>query len=129
MHIARITLLAGFDWDLVEKLKVGGVTRMIAEHSLPKTLAPPKVELILDQGHDTLLSGAQSQHLTRALEEVLGEAVDLVQFAPRLVVYPAGPFYFEGHFIARRRHLDALERALDHLRQGADMLARHHTLE
>jgi len=31
----------------------------------------------------------------------------------------------EGEFIARRRHLDALHRALDQLRQGAAMLHRH----
>ena len=31
----------------------------------------------------------------------------------------------EGEFIARRRHLDALQRALSHLQQGTQMLARH----
>jgi tRNA modification GTPase len=31
----------------------------------------------------------------------------------------------EGEFIARRRHLDALQRAQSHLQQGAEMLSRH----
>ena len=50
---------------------------MIAEHSVLQLLELPRVELILDEGHDTLLSAAQTQHLTRSLEEVFGESVQL----------------------------------------------------
>ena len=65
-------------YEMVAKLNVGGVTRMIAEHSVLLSLALPKVELLLHQGHDTLLNPAQSTNLERALEEAFGESVDLV---------------------------------------------------
>ena len=64
-------------FDLVNKMQVGGVTRMIAEHSILQRLQPPDVELLLDEGHDTLLNAAQVEHLSRAMEELLGVKVRL----------------------------------------------------
>ncbi len=66
------------EWaSLAEQLSVGGVTRMIAEHSNLLKMELPEVVLRLDEGHDTLLSDAQQQHLSRALEQVLGQQVEL----------------------------------------------------
>ena len=59
-----------FDW--VARLSVGGVTRMIAENSVLHRLALPDVALLLDEGHDTLLTPSQIQQLQRALQALLG---------------------------------------------------------
>lgn len=64
-------------FDLVGRLQISGVARMIAEHSVLQTLALPQIELLLDEGHDALLNDAQVQTLSRALEAVLGEPVKL----------------------------------------------------
>ncbi len=64
-----------FDW--VARLSVGGVTRMIAENSVLHRLALPDVALLLDEGHDTLLTPSQIQQLQRALQALLGEPVVL----------------------------------------------------
>ncbi len=64
-------------FDLVEQLAVGGVTRMIAEHSTLQQMQLPRVSLLLDKGHDTLLSSSQVEHLARALQEVLACEVKL----------------------------------------------------
>jgi len=63
--------------SIIAELDIGGVVRVIAEHSVPTHYAPPQVELILDRGHDTLLSDAQCKHLERALSEHLQTAVSL----------------------------------------------------
>ena len=64
-------------FEIAGKLDIGGVTRMIAEHSVLQKMALPRIELLLDRGHDTLLNDAQVGHLSRALAEVLGEPVEL----------------------------------------------------
>ena len=64
-------------FDLVERLPAGGVTRMIAEHAVLLEQSLPDIRLMLDQGHDTLLSEAQIENLARALEELLGAPVKL----------------------------------------------------
>ena len=64
-------------FDLVDRLQISGVARMVAEHSVLQTLALPQIELLLDEGHDALLNDAQVQTLSRALEAVLGEPVKL----------------------------------------------------
>ncbi|MEM8769481.1 MAG: DNA polymerase III subunit gamma/tau, partial [Pseudomonadota bacterium] len=55
--------------DLVDALDLGGVARMLAEHSVAGLIAEDRVELILDPAHDTLLGDAQVQTIERALSE------------------------------------------------------------
>ncbi len=65
-----------YEW--VEQISVTGVAKMIAEHSVLKSLQLPSVELVLSDQHDTLLNEAQRSALGRALAELLGEQVELV---------------------------------------------------
>ncbi len=81
-HVAQHTVTASAaadeQWfEIVAKLDVGGVTRMIAEHSVLQKIQLPNIELLLDSGHDTLLNAAQVDHLSRALSEALGQPVEL----------------------------------------------------
>jgi DNA polymerase-3 subunit gamma/tau len=69
--------LASQWFDLVDRMPVGGVTRMIAEHSILQRMELPQVELLLNEGHDTLLNQSQVEHLSRALEDLLGQQVNL----------------------------------------------------
>ncbi|HEY5646753.1 MAG TPA: DNA polymerase III subunit gamma/tau [Pseudomonadales bacterium] len=64
--------------ETVEALSLGGVARMLAEHSIARKLEPDRVELILDRAHDTLLGDAQAQAIERALAEHFGQAVNLL---------------------------------------------------
>ncbi len=61
--------------DLLETLDLGGVARMIAEHSIARTLSDDRVHLILDPAHDTLLGEAQVRMIQRALDQQFGRAV------------------------------------------------------
>lgn len=63
--------------ELVEQLNISGVTRMIAEHTVVHNVDLPQVDLILDEGHDTLLNAGQIDHLARALQEALKQDVTL----------------------------------------------------
>jgi DNA polymerase-3 subunit gamma/tau len=66
------------DWyGIVANLKVGGVARMIAEHSVAVEIAPPNVRLVLDEKHDTLLSEAQEKALCRSLGDAMGQEIRL----------------------------------------------------
>ena len=64
-------------YDVVAQLALGGVAKMIAEHSVPLIFDETKITLLLSPQHDTLLSDAQVQNLNRGLEEVLGRAIAL----------------------------------------------------
>lgn len=64
-----------YQW--VEQLNITGVAKMIAEHSVLSSVALPDVELVLSDQHDTLLNDSQRLGLSRALQELLGEAVNL----------------------------------------------------
>jgi DNA polymerase-3 subunit gamma/tau len=64
-------------FELVERLPASGVTRMIADNSVLLLMQLPKVDILLDEGHDTLLTSNQTQNLSRALEQVLGDTVEL----------------------------------------------------
>ncbi|MES9969116.1 MAG: tRNA uridine-5-carboxymethylaminomethyl(34) synthesis GTPase MnmE [Candidatus Thiodiazotropha sp.] len=57
-----------------------------------------------------------------ALSATRGEGIDLLR--AHLKQCAGYQHLGEGDFIARRRHLDALERAIDHLRQGELSLSR-----
>ncbi len=63
--------------ELVDQLNISGVTRMIAEHTVVHNVDLPQVDLILDEGHDTLLNAGQIDHLARALQEALKQTVTL----------------------------------------------------
>jgi len=63
--------------ELVAGLDLGGVARMIAEHSILADLDETSATLILDGAHDTLLSDAQIQVIERALCEGLQRPVSL----------------------------------------------------
>ena len=63
--------------ELVHSLTLGGVARMIAEHSVPLSFALPNVALLLSRQHDMLLSDAQVINLGRGLSEVCDQAVNL----------------------------------------------------
>ena len=64
-------------YEIVAQLTIGGVAKMIAEHSVPSSFDETKITLMLSAQHDTLLSDAQVQNLNRGLEEVLGHAITL----------------------------------------------------
>ena len=63
--------------ELVHSLTLGGVARMIAEHSVPLSFALPNVALLLSKQHDMLLSDVQVINLGRGLSEVCDQAVNL----------------------------------------------------
>ena len=66
------------DWhELVKSLTIGGVARMIAEHSVPLSFALPNVALLLNSEHDMLLSDAQVINLGRGLSELCDQTVSL----------------------------------------------------
>ena len=64
-------------YEVVAQLTMGGVAKMIAEHSVPLIFDETKITLLLSAQHDTLLSDAQVQNLNRGLEEALGCAITL----------------------------------------------------
>ena len=59
------------------ELAVAGVTKMIAEHSNLLSMELPGIELLLDEGHDTLLNVSLQAGLGRALGSMLGQEVNL----------------------------------------------------
>ena len=74
--VADEQLLARW-YDIVDQLSITGVAKMIAEHSVLRTMQLPGIELVLSDKHDTLLTDAQRQGLGRALQEQLGQTVEL----------------------------------------------------
>jgi DNA polymerase-3 subunit gamma/tau len=64
-------------YELVNALAIGGVAKMIAEHSVPIALALPEVRLLLSAEHDMLLSDVQSQNLQRALSDLCERKIAL----------------------------------------------------
>jgi DNA polymerase-3 subunit gamma/tau len=64
-------------YELLARLPLGGVARMIAEHSELVSLTDAAIELRLDQTHDTLLGDSQVEQIRRALVETLGHDVGL----------------------------------------------------
>ncbi|MEJ2590535.1 MAG: tRNA uridine-5-carboxymethylaminomethyl(34) synthesis GTPase MnmE [Candidatus Thiodiazotropha sp.] len=81
--------------------------------SVPLTLVRNKIDL---SGRSPAVSESD-EGIEVALAAKSGEGIDLlVDHLKSCVGYRDSG---EGEFIARRRHLDALERALAHLRQGA----------
>ncbi|MCZ6618783.1 MAG: DNA polymerase III subunit gamma/tau [Gammaproteobacteria bacterium] len=68
----------GEPWhELVTRLKLSGVARMIVEHSVPGTIADGALTLLLDQSHDTLLNEGQIVAIERALNSTLDSPVSL----------------------------------------------------
>ena len=64
-------------YAMVAELNMGGVAKMIAEHSVPEFLDQTSVHLVLSAEHDTLLSDAQVINLSRGLEDCLGHPVQV----------------------------------------------------
>lgn len=65
-------------YELLGKLELGGVARMLAEHSVARELSAERVRLILDPVHDTLLGDAQVRIIERALQAHLGADLTLL---------------------------------------------------
>lgn len=63
--------------EIVEALSLGGVARMLAEHSVTRSIDARHIELILDPAHDTLLGDAQVKTIERALADHFGRQVTL----------------------------------------------------
>ena len=64
------------DWfDVVGELKLGGVARMLAEHSVLVAHDDAAWTLCLDRDHDTLLSDNAKRSIERAIGERVGRAV------------------------------------------------------
>jgi len=64
-------------FELVAKLDLGGVARMIAEHSVLVASDGNTFDLMLDRAHDTLLGDNLVEVIRRALSDVTGVNVDL----------------------------------------------------
>ena len=64
-------------YELVEKLAVSGVARMIAEHGIGRRMSDGTWRLVLDTDHDTLLNDSQAETIRRALSEHLGGSIEL----------------------------------------------------
>jgi DNA polymerase III subunit gamma/tau len=91
-------------------LALGGVARMIAEHSVAVRADDTQWELCLDAAHDMLLNESQVQAIERALNEHLPAPV-------RLRIVPGAP---SGETPAARRERERREqhaRAVDHLKR------------
>ena len=64
-------------YAVVAELTIGGVAKMIAEHSVPLVFTDTQIELQLSVDHDTLLSDAQVMNLQRALQSILGATLEI----------------------------------------------------
>ena len=64
-------------YAMVDELSLGGVAKMIAEHSMPVSFSDSAIALLLSSEHDTLLNDAQVQNLQRGLSEVAGKNVSV----------------------------------------------------
>ena len=101
--VAEAQLLAQW-YEWVEQINVSGVAKMIAEHSVLKSLQLPTVEVVLSDQHDTLLNDGQRSALARALAELLGEELELqVSTAP---IASETPNQFKAR-LAQERQSDA----------------------
>jgi tRNA modification GTPase len=98
-----------------------------AHLALDRSVLPAQVPLTLVRNKIDLSGRSPGIHETEAGVEVAIAARDgigldlLIDHLKSCVGYQAPG---EGEFIARRRHLDALQRALEHLDQGAGILAQ-----
>ena len=64
-------------YAVVAELTIGGVAKMIAEHSVPLVFTDTQIELQLSVDHDTLLSDAQVMNLQRSLQSILGATLEI----------------------------------------------------
>ena len=62
---------------LVDQLSLGGVAKMIAEHSVPISLGESEITLLLNREHDTLLNDAQVKNLQRGLSDLVSSDLSL----------------------------------------------------
>ncbi len=65
-------------YELVGRLPLKGIDRMIVEHSLLVECREANWRLVLDRKQASLLSGAEMGAIERALADVVGEAIHLV---------------------------------------------------
>jgi tRNA modification GTPase len=86
--------------------------------NLPRTIVRNKIDL---SGHPAeLIEGAHGAEIYLSAKTGTGVEILRAHLKDCIGYQPAG----EGVFIARRRHLDALERAARHLRLGRERLLR-----
>jgi len=64
-------------YELVDRLQLAGVAKMIAEHALLQSQTEESVELLLDSAHDTLLNDRQVAVIARAISDTLGREIRL----------------------------------------------------
>jgi DNA polymerase-3 subunit gamma/tau len=64
-------------YAMVNQLSLGGVAKMIAEHSIPSSFSESAITLLLSGEHDTLLNDAQVQNLQRGLSELVGKNISV----------------------------------------------------
>ncbi|HBP15586.1 MAG TPA: hypothetical protein DD457_10290, partial [Gammaproteobacteria bacterium] len=79
-------LLNGTPWhERIEDIPASGVTAMILEHSNLVTLTEDRVELLLDESHDTLYNDTQQGHLEEIFSEHVGKSVEVVVTAGTVI--------------------------------------------
>ena len=79
-------LLNGTPWhERIEDIPASGVTAMILEHSNLVTLTEERVELLLDESHDTLYNDTQQGHLEEIFSEHVGKSVEVVVTAGTVI--------------------------------------------
>ena len=64
-------------YAMVNQLSLGGVAKMIAEHSIPSSFSDSAITLLLSGEHDTLLNDAQVRNLQRGLSELAGKNISV----------------------------------------------------
>ena len=71
--------LSGAPWhERIEEIPATGVTAMILEHSNLIALTEDRIELLLDENHDTLYNDTQQGHLEEIFAERIGNPVEVV---------------------------------------------------
>ena len=71
--------LNGTPWhERIEDIPATGVTAMILEHSNLVALSEERVELLLDEDHDTLYNKTQQGHLEEIFAQQIGKTVEVV---------------------------------------------------
>ena len=69
----------GAPWhERVEDIPATGVTAMILEHSNLVALSDERVELLLDEDHDTLYNKTQQGHLEEIFAQQIGKPIEVV---------------------------------------------------